>query len=362
MRDKKILIISKMFFPELSPRAFRTTELAKELARIGFDVTVYSYLGDYDYTSFKKQHNIRIESIGKSKILNNNSSNKTFILRAFYFFLKKIIEYPDIKLVFNSYKILKKEKKINLLITIGAPHSIHWGVAFAKKILKNKFPKKWIADCGDPYMGNPINVPFFYFQYLENFFCQKADFITVPILDAVNAYNEKYRNKIKVIPQGFNLSEIDLINHNGNDVLNFAYAGSVYKESRDPRPFLDFLIDYDGEFKFVVYTNNYTFFKPYKDVLKEKLILKEFIPRLDLLERLQEMDFVINFENSTSLQLPSKLIDYALINLPILSINTLEMDLNNIKKFMNKDYTNRLVIKNIEKYDIKNVVKQFLNI
>ena len=35
MDTKKILVVSSAFYPENSPRSFRTTELVKELARQG---------------------------------------------------------------------------------------------------------------------------------------------------------------------------------------------------------------------------------------------------------------------------------------------------------------------------------------
>ena len=40
MDNKRILIVGRTFFPEQSPRSFRTTELAKEFARQGHQVEV----------------------------------------------------------------------------------------------------------------------------------------------------------------------------------------------------------------------------------------------------------------------------------------------------------------------------------
>ena len=40
MDKKKILIVGRTFFPEQSPRSFRTTELAIELAKQGHEVHV----------------------------------------------------------------------------------------------------------------------------------------------------------------------------------------------------------------------------------------------------------------------------------------------------------------------------------
>ena len=74
------------------------------------------------------------------------------------------------------------------------------------------------------------------------------------------------------------------------------------------------------------------------------------------------MDFLVNFENRNNVQSPSKLIDYALTNRPILSVNPSFLDKRVVDEFLNNDYTNQLKIKNIERYDIKNVTKQFLEL
>ena len=62
---KKIVIIAKVIFPIHSPRSFRTTELAKELARKGHKFVLYAALGDYNYKDFEQQHKLRIKILGK---------------------------------------------------------------------------------------------------------------------------------------------------------------------------------------------------------------------------------------------------------------------------------------------------------
>ncbi len=39
---------------------------------------------------------------------------------------------------------------------------------------------------------------------------QKVNYITVPIEEAREAYYEEFRNKIRVIPQGFDFSDVQL--------------------------------------------------------------------------------------------------------------------------------------------------------
>lgn len=49
MTSKKILIISRTFYPENSPRSFRTTELAKELARQGNNLLILGFKNKTNY-------------------------------------------------------------------------------------------------------------------------------------------------------------------------------------------------------------------------------------------------------------------------------------------------------------------------
>ena len=56
-----ILIVSGDFFPNNSPRSFRTTELVKELANRGNEVTLYIPKVDFDYSEFIKKYPISIK-------------------------------------------------------------------------------------------------------------------------------------------------------------------------------------------------------------------------------------------------------------------------------------------------------------
>ncbi len=360
---KKVLIFSKMVFPETSPRAFRTSELAKELSKRGFEVVVYAPLKDYDYSEYEKTFNLKVRDLNPLFFFKRANSPKSKFFRGIDFLLKKIIEYPDIELFFKPLKILKKEKNVHAVISIGIPHTLHWGTAWAKKRLKNDFPEKWIADCGDPYMGNIFHKPFFYFKYIEKFFCKNADYITIPIEEGRKAYYSEFHEKINIIPQGFNFKEIVLeTNRKPNLVPTFCYAGSIYVKHRNPSVFLDYLVNLELDFRFIVYTNSSSFFEKYKEALGEKLIIRDFIPRLGLLNELQKMDFVINFENNTSLQLPSKIIDYALIKVPILSVNLTELNTIDIKEFLLGNYSSELKVSNIDQYNIENVGCEFVKL
>jgi hypothetical protein len=366
VNKKKILIISRTILPAQNPRAYRATELAKELARQKHDVALYAVLGNYDYTEFELEHSLKVRNIGKMIFATFNSDEtirNNIIDRILNKLLHRFLEFPDIELVFRIPHILKLEKNVDLLISIAAPFPIHWGCALAKSVNKQSFPKIWAADCGDPFMGNKgagQKKKYFYFKYLEKWFCRLADYIVVPFEGAKEGYYSEFRNKIKVIPQGFRFDNIKLcLNKTKSEVPTFAYSGVFYEGIRNPSTFLKLLSSLNNNFKFIVYTKDVDFIKPYLKQLGNKIEIRDYIPRDQLLYELSQMDFVVNFENKTNVHSPSKLIDYALVKRPILSIPSHSLPINIINEFLDGNYQNQFIVHNIEQYNISNVAKQF---
>ena len=361
----KILVVTQHIFPIQTPRSIRSTELIKELARRGHDVTVYAVLGKYDYRSFQQQTGIRVKNIPikweKSPYNSDGSNNRTFIDKVASHLLNRL-EFPLFEFYFRIAEIIKHEERFDALISIAAPHHIHWGCAKAKIESPDSFPKIWIADCGDPFMKNgQAKEHLKFFAKYEHSFCKNCDYITVPVKEAIEAYYPDYRKKIKVIPQGF---DFDLENiarkpvH--NDIPTFAFAGMFYPDIRNPKPFLDYLATIDKDFRFIVYTRYTDLLIGHQSLLKDKLVIKAPIQRLELIEELKKMDFLVNIKNINSPnRIPSKLIDYGIANRPILDINPQGIDTQAIDQFLSGDYSKELVIKDIEKYHIKNVVAQF---
>lgn len=361
----KIVIISRIIYPLLSPRAFRATELAKEFARLGYDVTLYGVLGKYDYKTFSEATGVKVKHI-KMHLGTADSDGKvryTIFDKLAYHAFGRLLEYPDIEFCWKVPALLKKERNINLLITIAHPHPIHWGAALAKKLLKDKFPKFWISDCGDPYMGNTVHKKHpVYFHIIEDFWGRQTDKVTIPVEGAKSGYSSKIQHKIEVIPQGFDFENIKLADYSPNNVPHFAYAGTVYPGYRDPSTFLDYLISLNLDFVFTVYTKSSEFYKKYKDILGNKLVLKGYIPREQLLYELSKQDFLINFTNPSAIQTPSKLIDYYLSARPIINISTPFNENKTFHAFLKGDYTESQINPDISCYDIKNVAKKFLDL
>lgn len=368
MEKKKILIVTRSFYPINSPRSFRATELAKEFARQGHNVTILTLKDSQFHIPFEKEHGIVIKNLGKpqwNSIELKGNKVSMVIRRGIKRFSNLLFQYPSIELMKLVKKELKYENDYTLLISIASPHTIHWGVAWARS-KSHSIAKIWVADCGDPFMGqeNDTFTPPFYFKYLEKWFCKKADYITVPTVGAIQAYYPEFRKKIKVIPQGFKFEDVKIITNDKSPNKDpiFAYAGGFIPGRRDPTELLSFLVQYDKSFTFHIYTNTPDLIKPFIQKSNGRIVLKEFIPRLQLLKELSEMDFVINFENAGTKQTPSKLIDYAIIQKPILSITTGQLDVKSVKEFLKGNYANQYIVNNPEQYRIENVSNEFLRL
>ena len=130
MDHKKILIVTHGFYPEQSPRAFRATELAKELCRQGHEVTVIAperadmqpllEAFPIQFISLGKLtwKTPNVNGLGKIGALFNKVANRLFPL---------LLAFPDMELFFKIKKILKvKSRKYDKLISIAVPYQIHW--------------------------------------------------------------------------------------------------------------------------------------------------------------------------------------------------------------------------------------------
>jgi len=364
---KKILIVSRSFYPMNSPRSFRTTELVKEFARQGHDVTLLTLKNSEEHPEFEKEHGVTIKDLGALKFsgIDTADGNRLAVIfkRVLRRGLYQLFEYPDIELMWKVKKALNQERGYDLMITIAVPHPIHWGAARAWNP-EHPVAKTWVADCGDPFMGSTLDSfrKLFYFKYFEKDFCRKADFITVPLEEAKEGYYPEFREKIEVIPQGFRFDEvpIDRQQEPDNPVPTFAYAGGLFPDGRDPRPFLDHLSGLNEEFKFVLYTRDTGLVTPFVEKSEGKIEVRDYIPRPALLKILSKMDFLVNFENATSIMMPSKLIDYYLTGRPVLSVKSNGVNGEELSRFLIGDYRGRHRYNGVEQFRIKNVCEQFL--
>lgn len=73
MKSLNIIIITGVIYPQISPRSFRSTELARGLAKLRHNVTINAILGRYDYSGFEKYNKIKVRDLGESYFCNIDS-------------------------------------------------------------------------------------------------------------------------------------------------------------------------------------------------------------------------------------------------------------------------------------------------
>ena len=115
-------------------------------------------------------------------------------------------------------------------------------------------------------------------------------------------------------------------------------------------------------FRFYIYTNQPSLIEQYKKTLGGKLIVSGYIDRKELIYRMSSYDFLLNLENGTKVQAPSKLIDYGLSKRPVLSIYSQKIDKEKFYQFLRRDYSNKMELPDINEYDIRNVAGSFLKL
>lgn len=366
----KILILSGTMFPHISARSFRTTELAKGLAKMGHDVTLFTILGQHDYSQMEKDYpNLHIKTMGKSYFGNPDSDGylkKNLFQRLLTRILYNVIDYPRCEYFFKAIKVLKEVDPFDYLITIAHPYGVHWGAAYYKNknIGRLKF-RFWTSDCGDPFMGNPHAKRWKLFQEpIEKFWGRMTDKIVIPIEKGRDAYYPEVRCKISVIPQSVDFGSFVLADYKKNPIPTFLYSGAVYPKMRDPRKFLEYLSSVDYCFKFITYVPSETVFGEFKKILGDKLEIHSYIPRIELVEQMSAMDFLVNINNNSGVQTPSKLIDYSVSKRPILNISTdfSDSERMNFDAFIKGDYSSQFVVEDINQYDSKNVCSKFVEL
>lgn len=361
---KKICIITHHFYPEINPRSFRATELADELARRKYDVTlIYGNIESvyYNYNEDKKSN---IEADFKLK---NKEITYSIFRRIKLMFSTFFLGEPELKTKAPFFKTLNKEiENADVVISIGCPFYIHFHIG---KLLK-EIPKKpiTIMDWGDPFYNKKNR--FHHAKYIEKIQQDTIDqfeYVVFPIEEA-REYYKKYKENdmLRVIPQGFKIEKKSSEKEEffvENTVPTFIYAGAFYRKIRNPKKLLEALSKIEMDFKLCIYTDKFGYvyknvLAPYEKKLGQKLAIESKIPRDVLMKRMIQADFLLNLENTVSQQSPSKMIDMAISKTPILSLNPDAINDEKLTKFISGDYTGAEYV-NLELYKIENVVTKF---
>lgn len=373
----KIAILTAVFHPELHPRAFRAYELAKEYAIQGHDVEVFllTRIKGFDYEQLSQELHIKItilplytRELGAENIFQQTNP----LLRWIHWGYRWLLEYLLAGNLFvystRIAECLKHEmQQKDMVIALSTPFMNLLGLAKYVHAHKAQSKTIYIADSGDPFYYSQQTKRALYFKWVEKWVYRHFDYLSIPTSDAIPAYAPLIpREKIQIIPQAFNMREVYLSPAPTSDIPTFAYAGVFYQDIRNPEFLFKHLCTLTEDFRFHVYLRHRdphitSVLDKYQKQLGEKLIIHYSVKRTDLLYRLSECHFLINISNTTSTQLPSKLIDYGITKRPVYSFDKQSFNPQVFTAFMHGDYTHAMPI-DIRPYDIEVVTKQFLEL
>ena len=373
----KIAILTAVFHPELHPRAFRAYELAKEYAIQGHDVEVFllTRIKGFDYEQLSQELHIKItilplytRELGAENIFQQTNP----LLRRIHWGYRWLLEYLLAGNLFaystRIAECLKHEmQQKDMVIALSTPFMNLLGLAKYVHAHKAQSKTIYIAESGDPFYYSQQTKRALYFKWVEKWVYRHFDYLSIPTSDAIPAYAPLIpKEKIQIIPQAFNMRDVHLSPAPTSDIPTFAYAGVFYQDIRNPEFLFKHLCTLTEDFRFHVYLRHRdphitSVLDKYQKQLGEKLIIHYSVKRTDLLYRLSECHFLINISNTTSTQLPSKLIDYGITKRPVYSFDKQSFNPQVFTAFMHGDYTHAMPI-DIRPYDIEVVTKQFLEL
>ncbi len=373
--SKHILIVSGFCAPEITPRAFRTAELVRELCRRGHRVTlVLPNKAIYHDQPFEVEGLTMLYSA--SPIQENGAVPVRRRLRRYVpEWAMRMILYIYNHEYFVKYdrglttRLMEIEGEFDALISLSYPVAVHRAAMYALRHNKRLHVRRALAEFSDPPMRGEYNARFFplYHRFLYRM-GRVYDWFVIPVENAISCYTRyKPVSEIAVIPQGFDFSRTSTAAYQPHEVPTFAYAGRFYRNTRELRYFLEYLAGRTSDFRFVLYLiqrDEYfdRMIDEYRPRLRGTIEVHDGIPREALIERLGTMDFIVNFEFTYKTATASKLIDYSLANRPVVSFSELTFDPAVFDRFLAGDYTDALTLPDRAQYDIRNVAARFLEL
>lgn len=369
----EIKILTGCYYPQVHPRAFRAKELAEEFTRRGHHVEIINTttIDGFDYEKYEKDTGISIYNIGINRTnIDNSIQKETKFTQSFVgHTIRGLAQYLLHGSFFKQAKIIipildQRLEGSDMVMALSTPFVCLYSLS--KYVEKHGKHFVTIADSGDPFYYSKQSKKAIWFKYIERKVYKSFDYLAIPTKTAIPLYSPLIpEEKIKIIPQGFNMRNLNLYKGELEQPVKFAYAGVFYWDIRNP----EFLFAYLNECKM-----DYEFhiFMRYEDALVEGLlnkypnvrqhvIMKFALPHDDLLYELSKMHFLVNIENISNTQMPSKLIDYGISGRPIFSCKKDGFSENKFNQFLLGDFSGKYEV-DVDQYNIERIVDNFLKL
>ncbi len=354
----------------LSPRAFRWTAIAEELVRLGHQVTVIC-ASSTSRASRECVNGVEIHSTGSNarelvkrwlrlEVTVYPTSTPTLIApvstrswvgqlisTAYRYTVRKIM-WPDSAAFwyFSALKrahALQKESLTDVVVTVSLPYTGH----LIGHALKRRYAFRWVMDIGDPFSfmtATPVNNTAL-FRGLntrsESSVLASADAVAVTTeetrLEYLKYFPKIEQSKMAVVPPLFeppNSADRFASFSAVSSKICLVFAGTLYQSIRNPSALLEFFrkllstsLAAQLELHFYGVVNDcHPCFNDYNDLIDSKLFMHGLVPRAQAVRAMQKATVLVNLGNSTSYQLPSKVVEYVMVGKPVLNVTTLDLD------------------------------------
>lgn len=355
---RRLLMMCGTFYPFNNPRAVQCTELYKELKKRGYDIDLCIPEKKKLYHSDQVEILLKEAPVKEKNYIKEYTPIKGMISKTVCFFIGQ-------KAFYIYYPWLKTHVNINdysAIICVSAPF---YNVVLGARLMKRRGKQNIVSICdnGDPFYDPTKHSVFV--RKIQEWAYSQFDYICFPVSSA-KKYYIKYADekKLKVIPQGRDFSSIQLKEYHKNDCPTFAYAGCFFTDIRNPDNFLSMLEKVEKPFRCVLFTETVgevyqKILLKHKKQLKDKLEIHPFLPRSECIYELSGMDFLVNFQNMSQVQTPSKLIDYSLAKRPIYSTRQDNVNKKDFEMFLDGNYDSATKV-DISMYDIRKIADQYV--
>ncbi len=368
----EIKFLTGCYYPQVHPRAFRAKELAEEFTRQGHHVEVINMttIEGFDYKRYSKDTGIDIFNLGINRTKIDNSIQKetkftqSWVGHAIRGMAQYLLHGSFFKQVRQIIPVLGRLEDADMVMAFSTPFVCLYSLS--KYVEKHGKRFVTIADSGDPFYYSKQSKKAIWFKYIEKKVYRSFDYLAIPTEAAIPLYSPLIpEEKIKIIPQGFNMRKLHLYNGELKEPVKFAYAGVFYWDIRNPEFLFAYLNQLQMDYQFYIIMR-------YEDALvdgllekypnvKEHVVMKYALPHDELLYELSKMHFLVNIENISNTQLPSKLIDYGIVKRPIFSCKKDTFSPVKFDHFIQGDYDGAMKV-DVKQFDIELLAKKFVEL
>lgn len=321
----RLLVVSYLYAPDRSPRAFRWTALAERWAAAGHEVAVVAA----GAAATERRNGVAVHRVPgwlrrTATVGAGGGRPRTSLLKAVYDRTLKRILWPDY--AFDWFvPALRRARAIDAdrLVTVSHPFTPHLvGLALKRG--------RWLADIGDPFSlldETPLNNAALYARLnrqAERRVLAGADAIAVTVESARQAYAATFpesAGKIAVVPPLLSLPEPGA-NPLPPTGTHLVFVGTLYRALRSPAPLLalfremrrvrpDLALHFFGDLHDC---------RPFFEKLPEGVHLHGTVPRETAAAAMRHAAALVNIGNATPHQVPSKLVEYVAAARPIINV------------------------------------------